>query len=119
MSISDMIVVMKDGVLNQVGKPQDVYDDPENLFVASFLGTPAVNVFEGYVKAGGLYINDEKILNVGGGKYFIGSALILKGGEGGLNTLTGDEYEEAKKEFENHLVTLVCDGQEFSALELL
>jgi multiple sugar transport system ATP-binding protein len=66
MSISDMIVVMKDGVLNQVGKPQDVYDDPENLFVASFLGTPAVNVFEGYVKAGGLYINDEKILNVGG-----------------------------------------------------
>ena len=64
-------------------------------------------------------LNEKKILNVGGGKYFIGSALILKGGEGGLNTLTGDEYEEAKKEFENHLVTLVCDGQEFSALELL
>ena len=64
-------------------------------------------------------LNEKKILNVGGGKYFIGSALILKGGEGGLVTLTGDEYEKAAKEFESHLVTLVCDGQEFSAYELV
>ena len=40
MSISDMIVVMKDGELHQFGKPQEVYDDPANLFVAKFLGTP-------------------------------------------------------------------------------
>ncbi len=64
-------------------------------------------------------LNEKKILNVGGGKYFIGSALILKGGEGGLDTLTGNEYEKATKEFESHLVTLVCDGQEFSAYELV
>ena len=41
MSISNFIVVMKDGVLMQQGKPQEVYDDPANLFVAKFLGTPA------------------------------------------------------------------------------
>ena len=56
MSISDMIVVMKKGVLQQIGKPQDVYDDPANLFVAKFLGTPPINVFSGYVKNQQLYI---------------------------------------------------------------
>ena len=66
MSISDLIVVMKDGVLHQVGKPQDVYDDPVNLFVAEFLGTPEINVFEGKVKDGGLYIGDDRVLEVKG-----------------------------------------------------
>ena len=63
-------------------------------------------------------LNGKKIHNVKDGKYFIGSALILRGGEGGLKTLTGDEYEEAKKEFKNHLVTLVCGRKEIPALEL-
>ena len=66
MSISDRIVVMKDGVLHQIGKPQEVYDDPQNLFVACFLGTPAVNVFKGEVKRGGLYIGNQKVLDVEG-----------------------------------------------------
>ena len=66
MSISDMIVVMKDGILQQIGKPQDVYDEPVNLFVAKFLGTPAINVFEGVVKEGWLYIGDDKIMEVSG-----------------------------------------------------
>ena len=56
MSISDMIVVMKKGVLQQIGEPQNVYDDPANLFVAKFLGTPPINVFKGYVQGGQLYI---------------------------------------------------------------
>ncbi len=38
MSISDRIVVMKDGVVQQIGKPQEVYDNPRNLFVANFWG---------------------------------------------------------------------------------
>ena len=46
MSISDKIVVMKAGIIQQVGKPQDVYDDPVNLFVAKFLGTPPINVLD-------------------------------------------------------------------------
>ena len=66
MSISDMIVVMKDGVVQQIGKPQDVYDSPVNLFVSKFLGTPPINVFEGRVKGGALFIGDERVLDVPG-----------------------------------------------------
>ena len=66
MSISDMIVVMKLGVLQQIGAPQEVYDDPHNLFVAKFLGTPPINVFEGTVSGGKLIIGEEAVLDVPG-----------------------------------------------------
>ena len=66
MSISDMIVVMKLGVVQQIGRPQDVYDDPTNLFVAKFLGTPPINVFNGTVKDGKLYIGEDAVLDVKG-----------------------------------------------------
>ena len=66
MSISDLIVVMKLGVVQQVGKPQDIYDDPTNLFVAKFLGTPPINVFAGRVENGVLYIGDDAVLDVPG-----------------------------------------------------
>ena len=66
MSISDVIVVMKLGVVQQIGKPQDVYDDPHNLFVATFLGTPPINVLTGKVEDGKVYIGDEVVMNVAG-----------------------------------------------------
>ena len=66
MSISDMIVVMKKGVIQQIGKPQDVYDSPVNLFVARFLGTPPINVFNGSIKSEKLYIGDEEVLDTKG-----------------------------------------------------
>ena len=66
MSISDMIVVMKLGVVQQIGAPQEVYDNPVNLFVAKFLGTPPINVFDGAVKEGKLYIGEEAVLDVAG-----------------------------------------------------
>jgi multiple sugar transport system ATP-binding protein len=66
MSISDLIVVMKEGVVQQTGNPQDVYDSPVNLFVAKFLGTPPINVFEGRVQTGKLYIGDAAVLSVPG-----------------------------------------------------
>ena len=64
MSISDMIVVMEAGVLQQIAKPQQVYEDPINLFVAKFLGTPPINVFDGEVKGGVLYIGGDAVLKV-------------------------------------------------------
>ena len=66
MSISDMIVVMKLGVVQQVGKPQEIYDNPTNLFVAKFLGTPPINVFKGRVEGGKLYIGNAAVLDVAG-----------------------------------------------------
>jgi len=62
MSISDMIVVMKLGVVQQIGAPQEVYDNPINLFVAKFLGTPPINVFDGKVEGGKLYIGEAAVL---------------------------------------------------------
>ena len=64
MSISDLIVVMKLGVVQQIGKPQEVYDNPTNLFVAKFLGTPPINVLSGSVKGGKIYIGDDAVLEV-------------------------------------------------------
>ena len=66
MSISDLIIVMKEGVVNQIGKPQEVYDDPVNLFVAQFLGTPAINVLEGEIRDGKLWIGGENVLDMAG-----------------------------------------------------
>ncbi|MBR3143028.1 MAG: ABC transporter ATP-binding protein [Clostridiales bacterium] len=63
MSISDMIVVMKDGIFQQMDQPQKVYDDPVNLFVAKFLGTPAINVFEADVKDKKLYIGEDMVMD--------------------------------------------------------
>lgn len=63
LSISDVIVVMKDGVVQQIDRPQRVYDDPTNLFVAKFLGTPQINVFEGCIRDGKLFVDDEALLN--------------------------------------------------------
>ncbi|MDE7406146.1 MAG: ATP-binding cassette domain-containing protein [Clostridiales bacterium] len=65
MSISDYIVIMKLGVIMQTGKPQWVYDDPANLFVAKFLGAPPINLFSGKVESGKLYIGEECVLDVG------------------------------------------------------
>ena len=64
MSISDIIIVMKDGEIQQIGQPQKVYDAPANLFVAKFLGTPPINTFAGTVKSGRLYIGDAPVLDM-------------------------------------------------------
>ena len=64
MSISDLIVVMKDGLVQQIGKPQEVYDNPANLFVAKFLGTPPINLFDGRVENGSLFIGNEAVLQI-------------------------------------------------------
>lgn len=66
MSISDRIVVMKEGVIQQTGRPQEVYENPVNLFVARFLGTPQINLFEGRVERGQLLIGEEAVLSVRG-----------------------------------------------------
>jgi len=46
MTLGDRIVIMKDGVVQQIGTPQQVFDHPANLFVASFIGTPQMNFFD-------------------------------------------------------------------------
>ena len=56
MTLGDRIVIMKDGFVQQIGTPQEVFDHPANLFVAGFIGTPQMNFFDAkLVNAGGKY----------------------------------------------------------------
>jgi len=52
MTLADRVVVMKAGVVQQVGSPTDIYDTPANTFVASFIGSPAMNLIEGKIENG-------------------------------------------------------------------
>jgi len=61
MSISDEIVLMELGIKQQVGAPQDVYDKPSNLFVAKFLGTPPINLFDGRIEDGKIMLGNANI----------------------------------------------------------
>jgi multiple sugar transport system ATP-binding protein len=53
LTLADRIVVMKDGVIQQIGTPDEVYERPRNMFVASFLGNPAINYLEGSIDRSG------------------------------------------------------------------
>jgi multiple sugar transport system ATP-binding protein len=52
MTMADRIVVMHDGIVEQIGTPLELFDKPGNLFVAQFIGSPAMNVFQGTVRSG-------------------------------------------------------------------
>ncbi len=65
MTLGDRIVIMKDGFIQQVGTPQQVFDHPANLFVAGFIGTPQMNFFDGsLVKHDGRYFIETDGLSV-------------------------------------------------------
>ncbi|HVY00482.1 MAG TPA: sn-glycerol-3-phosphate ABC transporter ATP-binding protein UgpC [Pseudorhodoplanes sp.] len=53
MTMADKIVVMHDGIVEQMGAPLDLYDKPDNLFVAGFIGSPAMNFIKGKLRANG------------------------------------------------------------------
>ena len=58
MTLADKIVVLKDGIVEQVGAPLKLYDDPDNQFVAGFIGSPAMNFLEGNVEGGRVTVPD-------------------------------------------------------------
>lgn len=62
MSICDSIVLMEYGVEQQRGVPQEIYDEPKNLFVAKFLGTPPISLFNATVEQGDVVVNGEHVV---------------------------------------------------------
>jgi multiple sugar transport system ATP-binding protein len=74
MSISDKMVVLDFGKEQQYAPPQDMYNQPENLFVAKFLGNPPINSFKGEIKNKKLIINNKPFMdvNISDGVYDIG-----------------------------------------------
>ena len=61
MTMGDRVAVMKDGVLQQCDTPLALYDSPRNLFVAGFIGSPAMNLMEGPVAADGVHLGDYTV----------------------------------------------------------
>jgi multiple sugar transport system ATP-binding protein len=57
MTMADKIVVMRDGIVEQIGAPLDLYDRPGNIFVAGFIGSPAMNLLEGRIDGDGFVTN--------------------------------------------------------------
>lgn len=75
LSLADRVVVMNDGVVQQVGTPDEIYDDPANLFVARFVGEPPMNTVEGSLVDGRVRLSDETTVPVpigGGGSVVLG-----------------------------------------------
>jgi multiple sugar transport system ATP-binding protein len=74
MTMADRIVVMHDGIVEQIGTPLELFDQPGNLFVAQFIGSPAMNVFEGTLRRNGTHSWVESegqqwpVPNIGAGK---------------------------------------------------
>ena len=64
MTMADRIVVMNDGVVEQIGAPLQLYDDPSNMFVADFIGSPATNFIDGRLGADGVVTEDGITLPV-------------------------------------------------------
>ncbi|MFD9425831.1 MULTISPECIES: ABC transporter ATP-binding protein [unclassified Streptomyces] len=58
LSLADRIAVMRDGEIQQLGTPEEIYDAPANLFVADFVGEPAVNLLPGVMDGGGVRLSD-------------------------------------------------------------
>ncbi|MBY6068450.1 ABC transporter ATP-binding protein [Leisingera aquaemixtae] len=91
MTLADRVVVMKKGVVQQVGSPTEIYDRPANTFVASFIGNPAMNLMEGEVQGGTFRAKNVEIpgLNAPNGPLTLGfraeDASIAAPGEGQIN----------------------------------
>jgi multiple sugar transport system ATP-binding protein len=64
MTMADKIVVMHDGVVEQIGAPLELYDRPANLFVAGFIGSPAMNLLKGHLQGGRFVAQDGTALPV-------------------------------------------------------
>ncbi len=62
MTMATRLVVMKDGIIQQVGSPKEVYDLPENVFVAGFIGSPAMNFFNGTIEDGSFILGERKLV---------------------------------------------------------
>ena len=61
MTMATRIVIMKDGLIQQIGSPKEVYDFPDNRFVGGFIGSPAMNFFEGHMENGTFKLGEKAV----------------------------------------------------------
>ncbi len=90
MTLADRVVVMKQGIVQQVGTPTDIYDKPANTFVAGFIGSPAMNLMEGEIIDGTFGGENVEVPGIAGaGKVTLGfraeDAHVTEAGQGAIN----------------------------------
>jgi multiple sugar transport system ATP-binding protein len=93
MTMATRLVVMKNGVIQQIGTPKEVYDNPENVFVGGFIGSPAMNFFRGKVQNEYFVVGDIK-LKVPEGKLKV----LKENGYVGKDLILGIRPEDIKDE---------------------
>ena len=64
MTMADRIVIMKKGVIQQIGKPKDIYNHPANIFVATFIGSPSMNIINTKIIDNKIKFDDDNVLNL-------------------------------------------------------
>ena len=90
MTLADRVVVMNNGIIQQIGTPKQIYDKPINIFVASFIGNPPMNLINGKIKDGQFLSENINIKNFSNknGKYILGfraeDATISKSSKGNI-----------------------------------
>jgi multiple sugar transport system ATP-binding protein len=121
MTMATRIVVMKDGVIQQVGSPKDVYDNPENVFVGGFIGSPAMNFFKAKIE-GEYVVLDEKVrLKIPGGKL----KLLKDNGYVGKEVIFGIRPEDIHDEpvfiesFPDDVIEVNIEVAELTGAELM
>ena len=130
LTMGDRIAVLKDGVLQQVGTPRDLYETPKNVFVAGFIGSPAMNLFQAEIVEGGVRfgtavapVERDVLANATGGKLIVGvrpeDVVIAKSGEGltvevdVVEELGADGYLYGHADVDGHRVDVIArvDGR--------
>jgi multiple sugar transport system ATP-binding protein len=107
MTMADRIVVMRDGYIEQIGSPLELYDRPSNEFVATFIGSPAINLLEGVIQENSFHLSDGSILPLPSGhsgltgrtvRYGIRPEHLEIAPTGGAVTMTVDVVEPTGNE---------------------
>ncbi|MCF7923710.1 MAG: sn-glycerol-3-phosphate ABC transporter ATP-binding protein UgpC [Candidatus Izimaplasma sp.] len=119
MTMANRIVVMKDGFIQQIGAPKDIYDKPDNIFVGGFIGTPPMNFFRGVVDKSGIFSAQGISVKVSKfhkdllkEKGFIGKELMM-----GIRPEDIHDDNESKEKFKEAIVKFNVDVAELLGSE--
>lgn len=116
MTMADKIVIMKDGEIQQIGSPKDIYNHPENLFVAGFIGSPTMNLIQG------TFINSEFNINSSEQKIKLPKEICtLLQPYIGKDITLGVRPEDVKisQNIQSSSLKLTCDSSELTGKDLI
>jgi multiple sugar transport system ATP-binding protein len=119
MTMATRIVVMKDGFIQQVGAPKEIYDYPENIFVGGFIGTPPMNFIHGKISKDGIFSSEgisvkvsKKHMELLKSKDYLEKEIVL-----GIRPEDIHDDEKAKEQFKDALVKFTVDVAELLGSE--